>query len=308
MNRGDSSQGRRSGQETGPRDGWAVGMITQPLKWHGGKSYLAKWIVSHYPPRNAYTHSLKGCAGGLATLFIDDPDGKSETVNDLNGQLANFWQVIRSPGWFKEFAQKVALYEFSDEQFEIAKNCCVDERIQNRLTPVDKATAFFVRYRMSRQGLGKDFATPTRRTRRGMNENVSSYLSAVDGMQDVHERLRRVEIRNMDVVDFIKKYDHAKAFFYLDPPYLHETRVTTSDYEHEMSRDDHKRLLSTLEGIKGMFLLSGYHSRLYDDWASWNEFSCAERQIDNKASSKRTKEKKTECLWMNYAPQSQRGH
>lgn len=276
--------------------------ISQPLKWHGGKSYLATWIRSHYPPRESYTHSLKGCAGGLATLFADDPEGKSETVNDINDQLANFWQVLRSQEWFNQFCRYVNLVEFSDRQFQIAKNCCEDERIQQELTPVDKATVFFCRYRMSRQGLGKDFATPTRRVRRGMNENVSAWLSAVDGLTECHERLRRVEVRCMDVVSFIEKYDHAKAFFYLDPPYLHSTRVTTGDYECEMSTEDHARLLDALEKMEGMFLLSGYHSELYDSWSSRNGFRFAEREIDNKASSSKKKQTKMECLWMNYTP------
>lgn len=133
-----------------------------------------------------------------------------------------------------------------------------------------------------------------------MNENVSAWLSAVDGLPEAHERLRRVEIRNMDAVDFIKKYDHEKALFYLDPPYLHETRVTTKDYEHEMTEDDHNNLLSRLAVTNGKFILSGYRSHLYDLWAASNGFRRVEKQIDNKASGKKTKEKKTECLWMNY--------
>ena len=133
-----------------------------------------------------------------------------------------------------------------------------------------------------------------------MNENVSSWLSAVDGLQEAHERLRRVEVRDMPAIEFIAKYDHGMAMFYLDPPYLHETRVTTQDYECEMSREDHERLLHALGGVRGMFCLSGYRSDLYDEYAGLYGWRRVEKEIDNKAASKSQKERKVECLWMNY--------
>lgn len=268
-------------------------LASQPIKWHGGKSYLAKWIISNFPDRETYTHFNEAFAGGLSVLFSHDPNGKSEAVNDLNSGLSDFWSVLaQTPErmlrelWGTPLSQRV--WDAAEEDLANSDR-------------VKRATAFFIRYRQSRQGLGKDYTTPTRRTRRGMNEQVSAWLSAVEGLPAAHERLKRVEIRNMDALAFIKKYDHEKALFYLDPPYLHETRVTTSDYQHEMTLEDHMTLLGLLESdFKGRFILSGYHSEYYDNWADDNGFRCVEREIDNKASSKAVKEKKTECLWMNY--------
>lgn len=270
----------------------------QPIKWHGGKSYLAKWILEHFPSRDSYTHYNEPFAGGLSVLFAHDPEGKSETVNDLNFGLTNFWQVLQAGKWFRHFERLVSVTPLSQVEFEYSSK--VDFESEEDHPEVVKAFDFFVKYRQSRQGLGKDYATPTRRTRRGMNENVSSWLSAVDGLPEAHERLRRVEIRNMEATAFIRKYDHEKALFYIDPPYLHETRVTTGDYEYEMSEEDHNELLKCLAFIKGKFILSGYPSTLYRMWSASQSFRCVEKQIDNKASSKKTKEKKTECLWMNY--------
>jgi DNA adenine methylase len=87
----------------------------------------------------------------------------------------------------------------------------------------------------------------------------------------------------------------------MDPPYLHQTRSSTGEYgEFEMTEDDHRRLLDTLVCITGRFLLSGYHSPLYDEFAADHGWHCHEREIDNKASSAKVKEKRTECVWMNY--------
>ena len=77
--------------------------LTPPLKWHGGKSYLADWIIDRMPP---HLHYVEPFAGGLAVLLAKNPldlrhqwsdksseKGHSEVVNDLNQELMNFWQV-----------------------------------------------------------------------------------------------------------------------------------------------------------------------------------------------------------------------
>lgn len=267
-----------------------------PLKWHGGKQPLAKWLHSLAPA--SYTHRNIVFGGGLGEFWNWMPiEGISEAVNDTNGKLTNFYDVLRSPEHFEDFSRTVELMPFSDESFGLT-----DYPARFHETDcISAACAFFIKYRMSRQGLGKDYATPTTRTRRGMNENVSAWLSAVDGLQDCHERLRRVEIRNMDCIDFIKKYDHEKALFYCDPPYLHETRSTVGEYgPHEMSVEQHKDLLNCLESIKGKFMLSGYRSELYNLTSAHCGWTPHEYETTNKASSSKTKEKRIECCWTNY--------
>jgi DNA adenine methylase len=276
-------------------------IASQPLKWHGGKSYLAKWIHSLAP--KDYTHRNIVFAGGLGEFWNWLPiEGISEAINDSYADLANFYNVLADPELFGEFQHHVEMIPFSQAAFEKADTMlkvCTDQT--NRQFPAWRAASFFAKYRMSRQGLGKDYATPTTRTRRGMNENVSAWLSAVDGLVDCHERLRRVERRNMDALEFIRVYDHKKALFYCDPPYLHETRSTTGEYTHEMSPEQHNALLCCLEKIEGKFMLSGYRSEMYDNFYSVNEnWKLHQKKIDNKASSSKTKQQKTECLWTNY--------
>ena len=271
---------------------------SKPIKWHGGKSYLAPWIIGHMPPHTLYREPF---FGGGAVLFRKPCEGISEAVNDVDCDLTQFWYTMGDSELFQEFRRRVEATPLSEGMFKYSK-FLLDG---SEACQVSRAWAFFIRYRQSRQGLGKDFATPTCRTRRGMNENVSAWLSAVEGLPEAHARLKRVEIRNMDACEFIEKYDHADALFYCDPPYLHETRHgngANKDYAHEMTPEDHQRLLECLTWIDGRFILSGYRSRLYDSCAARdiNGWRRVQKQIDNKASSKKSKEKKTECLWMNY--------
>jgi DNA adenine methylase len=265
-----------------------------PIKWHGGKHYLASHIIEAMPE---HVHYIEPFFGGGAVLFQKPSElieGHSEVVNDVYGELVNFWQVLQSKSMFGEFQRLVTLTPFAKPIWETAlKNQSKD--------PIDRAVAFFVRYRQSRQGLGRDFATMSRtRTRRGMNEQVSSWLSAVDGLQNAHERLSRVAIFCEDATTLIKREDDRNSFFYCDPPYLLDTRVAKKAYSHEMSDDQHAQLLDTLGMIQGRFLLSGYRNQLYDRAARRFKWRRIDIEIDNKASSKAVKPKQVECLWFNY--------
>lgn len=260
-----------------------------PLKYHGGKSYLAKKLRELFPPHKRYCEPF---FGGGSVLFSGDGGGVAEFANDLNRELANFWNVLKVVPLFDAFVRLVHSIPFSQEHFARSLDATFD--------PVERAVAFFIRNRQSRQGLGRDFATPTKRLRRGMNENVSAWLSAVDGLPEFHARLRRVEIRSQPAIDFIRELDSPDTFFYCDPPYVHETRTTTGEYQHEMSDGDHFELLKVLGSIKGKFLLSGYQNATYQLAAinfGWNR---KDFEIDNKASGKKVKDKKIESAWMNY--------
>lgn len=265
-----------------------------PAKWHGGKCYFASRFVAMMPP---HTHYVEPYAGGLAVLFAKDPEGVSEVVNDLHGELVNFWRVLADPTWFAEFLRMVEATPFSEWHWQsAAKLVAVDCS-----STVTRAYAFFILCRQSLAGRMKNFTGITKtRTRRGMNNEVSAWLTAVEGLPLVHERLKRVMILNRDALDVIRGQDGEKTLFYCDPPYLHETRVTTSDYKHEMTKVQHIDLLATLSRIKGKFLLSGYRSKLYDDYAYAEGWTRHDFEIANNASGAKEKRRMVECVWCNF--------
>lgn len=277
-----------------------------PLKWHGGKQYLASKIIQLIPQ---HTHYVEPYFGGGAVLFNKPQElveDHSEVVNDVDCELMNFWRVLRNSGTFAAFKRQVSLMPFSSQEFDAAKQALVSRQSSppDKPTPaeaVSRAVAFFTVYRQSRQGLGKDFASMSRtRTRRGMNEQVSSWLSAIEGLDAACERLQRVVLLCHDALTVIGREDGPGTFFYLDPPYMHGTRVTTSDYTNEMTDEDHDALLQRLGGVRGKFILSGYPSSLYDAAAKKFGWNCDKIQIDNKASAQKVKPLKTECLWRNF--------
>ena len=277
-----------------------------PLRWHGGKQYLARRIVSLMP---AHTRYVEPFAGGLSVLLAKDPEGVAEFAGDLNNQLVNFWQVLGDESAFRSFSLAVGCMPLSERVFEhAAKAVNGSYRELNLLNKpegfrVTAAAHFFVAVRQSRQGLAKDYCTPTKRLRRGMNEQVSAWLSAVDGLPEVAERLRRVELWCRPAVEMIRKLDLPETLFYLDPPYLPSERVTTGEYrEQEMSTEDHQELLESLTNLQGKFILSGYPSDLYDSFSARCGWHTVDFDLPNNASARKSKERKTERLWMNYEP------
>ena len=71
-----------------------------------------------------------------------------------------------------------------------------------------------------------------------MNEQASAWLAAVAGLSEVHARLSRVVILNRDALNVIRKQDGPDTLFYLDPPYLTETRTAPDVFAHEMTEAD----------------------------------------------------------------------
>ena len=281
-------------------------MAVQPLKWHGGKGAfngkLARWIISLMPP---HVHYVEPYFGGGSVLLHKDPTGVSEVANDIHGELMNFWNVLKQETGFRCLVRMLEATPFCEDQWkgagEASRMSLHDETVD---TPMFNAYWFFIRCRQSRAGAMKEFATLSRtRTRRGMNEQASAWLTAIEGLPEVHERLKRVVILNHDALDVIREQDGESTLFYLDPPYLHETRVTKSTYKHEMSLEDHMALSDVLAEVKGRFLLSGYRSGLYDTWATKHNWHRREFQIPNNAAGGKKKRTMTECVWMNFDPQ-----
>jgi len=267
--------------------------MNPPIKYHGGKHYLAKKIIALMPP---HLHYVEPYFGGGAVLLAKNPDGVSEVINDIWGLLINFWRVLQDPKLFKRFQRRIEATPFSEFEWNAAK---VGTGPPLAAPDVDAAVTFFIRARQSRQGLFQDFATLTRnRVRRGMNEQVSAWLTAIEGLPDVHERLKRVVILNRDAIDVIEQQDGPNTLFYCDPPYLQSTRTARDAYAHEMTKEQHKALLLTIDRCKGSVLLSGYRSPLYDkELRGWERHDFP---IDNKASGSATKRIVTESVWCNF--------
>lgn len=105
----------------------------------------------------------------------------------------------------------------------------------------------------------------------------------------------------------IRAQDGPDTLFYLDPPYLPETRADTDTWgEHKMTDDQHKELLETICSLQGKVLLSGYRSTLYDSHlGKWKRH---EFELPNNAANGVIKRRMVETVWCNFKrPMRRRG-
>jgi DNA adenine methylase len=283
--------------------------IVPPLKWHGGKHYLAKHILGLMP---RHLHYVETHFGGGQVLFARHPadqrlwwpgltsdgrkpDGVSEVINDINGDLMNFYAVLKDPRRFEDLHHRLELTLFAQREWEAAR----DLLAQPGEPSVERAAALFTFCRQSLAARMRGFATPVRtRLRGGRNDGVNSWWGAIEGLEAVHRRLQNVMILNKDAVDVIRSEDGLATLFYCDPPYLHETRTAKQVYKYEMTQTDHRKLLEALLRCRGKVILSGYANRLYDDML--HDWSRHTFDLPNNAAGGKQKERETEVLWCNF--------
>jgi DNA adenine methylase len=283
--------------------------LTPPLKWHGGKHYVARHVLALMPP---HLHYVEPFFGGGQVLFARDPadrrlwwpgldsdgrpvQGVSELVNDLDGDLMNFYAVLKDPEAFARLRHRLGLTLVSEAEWQAAGQLLAGRDGD----PVERAAALFVSVRQSRQALRKDFTTPSvGRLRGGRQEAVNSWWGAVEGLEAAHRRLQDVLVLCRPALEVIRTQDAPATLFYLDPPYLHETRTARAAYgPHEMTEADHRALLQLLVAVRGKVILSGYASALYDrGLAGWSRHTL---DVPNNAAGGEAKRRMQEVLWCN---------
>lgn len=259
---------------------------TRPvLRYHGGKWKLAPWISSHFPVHKVYTEAY---AGG-ASVLLRKPRAHTEVYNDLDGEIVNVFRVLRDPARARELIRLLTLTPYSRSEYE-------DSYLPDG-DPIEQARRTILR---SFMGYGSAGATAWSGFRSG--SRLSGASAAGDwarlpaSLEVVIERLRGVTIESRPAIEVLRQYDSAVTLHYCDPPYLLSTRnvhsACNSVYRHEMSEDDHRELASVLHRLRGMVVISGYASSLYDDelYVGWQRFSTATRANSGAG--------RTEVIWV----------
>jgi DNA adenine methylase len=276
--------------------------VKSPIRYYGGKGGMFKAILAEFPPdfgtevRTANDGSADIYVepfGGSATVLFHKKPSPIEIYNDLECNVYTLFHVLSNPVLFRRFKKRCDLVYYSRQLYEEY----IKSLREDSLNQVDRAFRFFYVNRVAYNGVGS-FSCIVNAVRRVMSKPVSDMLSTIEGLPEIHMRLKSVIIENIDAIKLIKKYDKPSALFYLDPPYHHSTR-TAARYDIDMSDEKQKELVEVLFNIKqARVLLSGYNCPLYNELTSngW-------RRVDvviNTQTSRREKKTKTESLWRNY--------
>lgn len=257
--------------------------------WYGGKYSHLEWLLPHLPDCHHYCEPF----AGSAAVLLNRQASPVETYNDLDGEVANFFRVLRDDS--DALTRAIGLTPFSREEFHIACNAPAEP-----ITRLERARRFFVRARQVRTGLAQTaslgrWANCKDTSRAGMSGVVSRWLGSIEHLPEIALRLLRVQIENRPALDVIDLYDAPGTLFYCDPPYVHESRGDSKAYGHEMTNEDHRALATKLAGIRGKAVVSGYASQLYDRlFSSWRRVEAPMKQCHS------IKKPRQEVIWANF--------
>lgn len=250
------------------------------LNYPGAKWGMAEQIISLMPKHRSY---LEPFFGSGAVLF-NKPKSAIETVNDIDGEIVNFFRVLRERP--EELAYAVSMTPYARDVF--------DDAHANRGTDdFDRAYRFAIRSKM-----GHGFKTYQKTGfkvdvfARERSYCVGGWNRLPAGLMEAAVRLKEVQIENRPALDLIKKFNHENVLIYADPPYLLETR-RGKQYRYEMTEQDHLELLEALKQHSGYVILSGYPSEMYDrELHGWS--------VIHRKSHNQNADKRTEALWCNF--------
>lgn len=257
--------------------------------WYGGKFNHLGWLLPLLPECRHYCEPF----AGSAAVLLNRAPSPVETYNDLDGEVVNFFRVLRDRP--EELVRAIGLTPFSRAELGSAAAGC-----GNGLDDLERARRFFVRARQARTGLAQTasegrWAHCRETSRAGMAGAVSRWLGSVESLPEIALRLLRVQFENRPGEDVIRRYDSPNTLFYCDPPYVHSTRGDRRAYGFEMSDEGHASLAAALGSCRGKAAISGYRCELMDElYRGWRRFDAPAKQCHS------IKRVRREALWMNY--------
>ena len=263
-----------------------------PFTYIGGKAVTGKKICEHLPTHlPTYIEPFFGAGG----IFFRRPKAPTEYINDINGTIINFYEMLRD--YPQELQERCEYSPYSRQLYYQVINLPEIEA-NSKENKIELAWRFWIKARQGRSASDKSGWRHSEKGNRPYSNNATSTAKRCsrEYFNAIHERLKGVTIDNRDAITVIERCNrHNQSLLYCDPPYIRSTRFDKL-YTHEYDDEDHIELLKTIRQFNGLVAISGYAHEIYDeilhDW----------RRIQFRAPASASKKKKsnTEVLWMNY--------
>ncbi len=210
-----------------------------PAAYLGGKRNLARRLCEliETVPHRAYIEPFVGMGGVFLRRSRPAP---VEVINDLSGDVANLFRIVRRH--YEPLVEEMTWLLAGRAEF--ARQMRVDP---STLTDIERAARFLYLQRLAFGGrvAGRTFGVRKDQSSRIQLSQLRAELKAL------HRRLEPVTIEQLPYADVIRRYDQARALFYLDPPY-----DETAGYGVDFGREDYLAMAGQLAGIAGSFVMS----------------------------------------------------
>ncbi len=259
--------------------------LEQAFNYWGAKINMAKFILPLIPPHVQYAEIF--C--GSAAVFFRKKKSHNEVLNDINGDITNFFWELKTN--YDELKKLIDATLHSEVLFVEAK-AIINKKVD--ATPLKRAWAWWVVCNLSFSFTTTSFAFGT--TGRGFGT-----ANKRDGFTRwLADRIRDTEIFNRDALDLIVLKDHVDTLFYIDSPYVSSDCALYEGYTIE----DFTKLLEALSKIKGKFIMSSYPEPIlleYRDKYKWFTRDISQT-VTVTGKREGDQKKKVECLTCNFHP------
>ena len=254
-----------------------------PITYYGGKQTLLKYLLPLIPQHKMYCEPFFG--GGA--VFFAKPKSEVEVINDINGEIVNFFKVIKTK--FPELQSEIKATLHSRELY---KKAMVVYEHPDLFTDVKRAWALWV---LTNQG----FAGMIGSWGFGKDDSKEAALANKRDLftKEYEDRLTKVQVENNNAIKVINRCDDKETFIYADPPYIGSDQGHYKGY----SENDYRELLNALSKVKGKFLLSSYPSKILTTYINKYKWK-VQKVTKSVAVTKYTDKVKTEMIVMNYDP------
>ena len=198
----------------------SINAIKPFIRWAGGKQNLVK-LLSQHLPTSKFNHYYEPFLGA-ASLFLYN-DFKKSTLSDINPQLINSYEVVKSSP--EELYDRLEFYKkkLTEEYYYKLR----DKFNKNKeIFTIDQAALFIFLIHTSFNGIY--------RVNKDGNYNVpfgkiKPALPSLEHLISVQNKLKKTKLINCMYDDIIEKVNKSD-FIYFDPPY--PPLNSTSFFQH----------------------------------------------------------------------------
>lgn len=265
-----------------------------PFSYYGGKQNLVSELLPLIPQHIQYAEVF---CGGAALYWAKKPS-KNEVLNDLNGNLTNFYMQLKTN--FTEL-QKMIHGTLHSEVLHKETHKIIDE--PEKHNNLIRAWAWWVQCNMSFSFICQGgFAFGTTGMALGSKNKRDRFTDRLC------KRIETTEIFCRKAEELIDLKDHRDTLFFVDPPYVSSNQGHYSGY----TESDFINLLNLLQNIKGKFILTSYPETTlmkYREMCSVENIGVEKgwrtkdiEQIVSVTGKREETKFKTECITYNFAP------
>lgn len=255
--------------------------LKTPITYYGGKQGMLRHIRPLIPEHDLYCEPF---AGGAAVFFDKEP-AKVNIINDLNGELINFYKTVVTN--LDELCVEVnkTLHCRSQHQhaWYIYNN-------PDYFSNVQRAWAVFILSKLGFAGqLSSSFGFDKSEGRHSRKMRCAKDIFTAE----LKSLLECSTIECDDAFAVIRRYDCPQAWHFIDPPYVGSNMGHYSGMFNEQSLVD---LLDLCVTLKGKFMLTMYPHAVIEEYAT--KYGWVIHKVDRQVSACKVEARRRQEEWM----------